>query len=937
VPVLYGYAQIVFSHDLFQPYMPMLAKLFILSSVVHQATFSLVSSLPYAVGQIQDAGLIFLSKIATSVVFLLHDKPAEVVVSTTLVTLGLCTALLGMTLMGLGHYKLARLVSYLPLPVIGGQIVFIAAFCFRAGVALSVGHDLDSLQAWSDLYDPHSVVLVLPGILAGVGLSAVARSFKHFLALPLAMVCVPLVFYGVLYLGGETMDGARDFGWLGPSNVPASWQSSLALYQVWPLSSLGGIEWWVLPYQLPTLLGMIFVVSFSSCLDIVAIEMDGGRPLNKNHELSTVGLSNLIAGVCGGFTGSYIFSQTIFTFRTQTRSRLCGLVLIVAELAVFLSPIDLMTYIPLYFFAATLHFITFELMIEWLVEARRRMTRKEYLVLWVTFIGNVSLGIIPGFALGIVLSMAMFIVSYAKSTARTAQAQRQRSRVVRLREARRLLDQRGKILTLELNGAIFFGSSVTTLEHIKTLLGVAPSSPRVAGAGAGAKPAGKGRKAAGAATAGAFRPSRTHPRRVPGEEGGNGGGGGSKTFRSVKSVMGVWWACVRRNIYQGVDEEERREEDTDEDEEKAGELRPLTALPPAEGAARLGTLLAAHGTSSSSSSSSSTYGALGPPSHQRQRSSTSNPSSAQPRRPHPHKPRFLILDFRRVSAIDMSSVVNCFLPLQTLCKDMGVVLCYSNCNVRVEFYLRANRLLEDTNTRLFPTLHQALDSCETALLAEESVHTQGHSVRARAFSLRGMQELSVVSVLRTMLFEEEEEEGKGEEEEEEQGEAGQATARSINEAALEIIAHYAREERYREQETIFYKGDPSDLFYLILAGEVALEATDDGDDRGMEDDALLDVHLRGVERPTHRDEEGDARHRHVEVVLHSGSLFGFVDFFLENQRRRFFARAMTPVKLGVFSQTALRRLEAENPRLMVLVQKLLLKQFSIELGNVSAL
>jgi MFS superfamily sulfate permease-like transporter/CRP-like cAMP-binding protein len=906
----------------------MLAKLFILSSVVHQATFSLVSSLPYGVGQIQDAGLIFLSKIATSIVVLLHDKPAEVVVSTTLVTLGLCTALLGITLMGLGHYKLARLVSYLPLPVIGGQIVFIAAFCFRAAVALSVGHDLDSFQAWGHLYDPHSVVLVLPGILAGAGLSAVARSFKHFLALPLAMVCVPLVFYGGLYLSGETMDGARDFGWLGASNVPASWQSSLALYQVWPPSSLGGIEWWVLPYQLPTLLGMIFVVSFSSCLDIVAIEMDGGRPLNKNHELSTVGLSNLIAGVCGGFTGSYIFSQTIFTYRTQTRSRLCGLVLIVAELAVFLSPIDLMTYIPLYFFAATLHFITFELMLEWLVEARRRMTRKEYLVLWATFIGNVTLGIIPGFALGIVLSMAMFIVSYAKSTARTAQAQRHRSRVVRLREARRLLDQRGKILTLELNGAIFFGSSVTTLEHIKSLLGVANCSPRVTGARVWAKPAAKGEESATGAASGAYRPSRTHSRRVI-EEGGGKGDGGSKIFHPLKSMVGKVWGRLRRSIYQSVDEEERRE-DIDEDEEKAGELRTLTAPPPAEDAALLGAFLAAN------SSSSSTYGALGPPSNQHQPSGTNNIRSAQSRRSHPHKPRFLILDFRRVPAIDMSSVVNCFLPLQTLCKDMQVVLCYSNCNVRVEFYLRANRLLEDTNTRLFPTLHQALDSCETALLVEESAHTHGHSVRARAFSLRGVQELTVVSVLRTMLFEEEEE-GNVEKEEDNEGETRQGTARSIDEAALETIAHYAREERYQEQDLIFRKGEPSDSFYLILAGEVALEAADDIDEDVLENEALLDVHLRGVERPTHRDEIGDARQRLVEVVLHSGSLFGFVDFYLENQRRRFFARAMTPVKLGVFSQTALRRLEADNPRLMVLVQTLLLKQFSIELGNVSAL
>jgi SulP family sulfate permease len=44
---------LVFRSGVYQPYMPMLAKLFILSSVIHQVCFSLFSSLPYAVGQVR--------------------------------------------------------------------------------------------------------------------------------------------------------------------------------------------------------------------------------------------------------------------------------------------------------------------------------------------------------------------------------------------------------------------------------------------------------------------------------------------------------------------------------------------------------------------------------------------------------------------------------------------------------------------------------------------------------------------------------------------------------------------------------------------------------------------------------------------------------------------------------------------------------------------
>ena len=61
VPGLYGYASVIFSHSVFQPHINALSKLVILSSVVHQFCFTVFSLLPFSIGQVQDAGLIFLS------------------------------------------------------------------------------------------------------------------------------------------------------------------------------------------------------------------------------------------------------------------------------------------------------------------------------------------------------------------------------------------------------------------------------------------------------------------------------------------------------------------------------------------------------------------------------------------------------------------------------------------------------------------------------------------------------------------------------------------------------------------------------------------------------------------------------------------------------------------------------------------------------------
>ena len=148
LPCLYGYAAVIFNHSVFQPHINALSKLVIFSSVIHQACFSIFSSLPFSIGQVQDAGLIFLSTMSNKIANKIIEESggdmesvAEEVLSTTIVLLGLSTASLGIVLILMGKFRLADVVAYLPLPVVGGYLAFIGYFCLEAGVALCIsGH-----------------------------------------------------------------------------------------------------------------------------------------------------------------------------------------------------------------------------------------------------------------------------------------------------------------------------------------------------------------------------------------------------------------------------------------------------------------------------------------------------------------------------------------------------------------------------------------------------------------------------------------------------------------------------------------------------------------------------------------------------------------------------------------------------------------------------
>eukprot|EP01052_Picozoa_sp_SAG31_P013884 SAG31_NODE_847_length_11532_cov_2.297560_7_plen_294_part_00 len=261
------------------------------------------------------------------------------------------------------------------------------------------------LSQWKLLYSTQAVVLLAPGVLGGVALLVLTNRYQHYLTLPLCLVAMPLIFYFItLVVAGLTMDQLRTNGWVSQETSP------FAFYECWELFS-AQIHWSAIIDIIPTWLAMVFVVAFSSCLDVAAISLDIGTPLDYDHELKVVGSSNCVSGLLGGYTGSYIFSLTIFNLRqgrqlaastndeglastteanttaaqsvpdrashengtTGTPSvgrpteRIAGLVIIIAEVIVFVLPWSVSAYLPHFFFGAVLAFIAFDLMVRLLL------------------------------------------------------------------------------------------------------------------------------------------------------------------------------------------------------------------------------------------------------------------------------------------------------------------------------------------------------------------------------------------------------------------------------------------------------------------------------------------------------------------------------------------------------------------------------------------
>lgn len=307
----------------------------------------------------------------------------------------------------------------------------------------------------------------LPGLLyAVVALVATERYWNALVWPTLLLAPIPAV-YAVMAVAGGSVEGWRAAGLL-----PAAFPSGPLLTFV-DDGGLAGVHWPAVWSYAPTVVAMCFIVAISVRFNTTALQLVTNEDVDLDTELRTAGIANLAVGTAGGFVAYQMLGDTVVTRRIgrDTRLEALGAVAVVAFGLLFGA--RFVPLLPQFLIGGLLAYIGLMFLRDWLVDTFRTLTPIEYAIVVVILIVIASVGFLEGVSVGILATIVLFVVDYARTdiVAHERSGRTARSRVTRGRAALEVLDTYGdQIHVLELHGFVFFGTATGLLKRIQARL-----------------------------------------------------------------------------------------------------------------------------------------------------------------------------------------------------------------------------------------------------------------------------------------------------------------------------------------------------------------------------------------------------------------------------------------------------------------------------------
>lgn len=351
--------------------------------------------------------------------------------------------LAGLVLVGLGYAGAGRVIRYVPVPVVEGFTIGIAAIIALQQVPAALGVDVDSEQVVglaarsveAFVRDPQWVSAALTAAVV----TAILLLARRRPTWPGALVVVvaATVANAVLDLGVATI-GAIPGGLPAPSlpTVPASELESLLLPAI-AVAALAALE--------------------SLLSATVADGMAVGERHDPDRELVGQGVANLASPLFGGLPATAAIARTAVNVRAGAVSRLASLTHAVFLLLVVLLAARWVAEIPLAALAGVLIATAVQMVRVSSLSALVRSTRGDAVILAVTAAATLAFDLVTAVILGLVVAGFVALRQTAQ-TARLAEVPfDEGDHADHTAEERALLDDH--VVAYRLEGPLFFGAA----------------------------------------------------------------------------------------------------------------------------------------------------------------------------------------------------------------------------------------------------------------------------------------------------------------------------------------------------------------------------------------------------------------------------------------------------------------------------------------------
>lgn len=310
--------------------------------------------------------------------------------------------LAGIILLITAAARLGRLVRFLPLPVIegftAGIAVVIALQQFPAALGIADGA---TGKVWQVALDAVRDFIAAPNFIPLLMALAVAAAMlfgaRLWPGVPFSLIAV-IVATVVTVLSGLSLD---KIGVL-PAGLPAP---TLEFIDVSVITSL-----------LPSAVAVAALAGLESLLSAtVADGMRVGERHDPDRELFGQGLANLVSPVFGGIPATAAIARTAVNVRAGARTRLAALshAVVLAAVVYFLS--GLVSHIPLAALAGVLLATTVRMVDMRGIIALCRATKRDALVLVLTFATTVLLDLVIAVVAGVIVAIILALRSIARS------------------------------------------------------------------------------------------------------------------------------------------------------------------------------------------------------------------------------------------------------------------------------------------------------------------------------------------------------------------------------------------------------------------------------------------------------------------------------------------------------------------------------------------